>query len=529
MTFDNLDLHPKILEAIAAAGYSEPTEVQKAVIPVVKEGVDIRASAQTGTGKTAAFLLPAINHLVTSPSKGGKGPRVLILVPTRELAMQIETQAKKYTKFLPHVKSVSVVGGVPYHKQAPKLRRSLDILIATPGRLIDFIHQKKIEFPRLEMLILDEADRMLDMGFVKPVEDIASKTPSDRQTLMFSATMQGSVVKLSRTLLNNPKEIAIASQQITHENIEQKVHFVDDLHHKNRILDHILSQDEVTNAIVFTSTKRHAGQLVDDLRDKGFPTGALHGDMNQRQRTRTISELRNGSISILVATDVASRGIDVQAISHVINFDIPENAEDYVHRIGRTGRAGAKGIALTFVAGRDTYMMKQIEKFTGQQIESAVIPGLEPDPAKISSNGSPRKSRNHRADRTRSPRRSSNKPAFTRGDKKTGSSWGDKRSSSPRGEKSAGSSWGDKRSSSPRGEKSAGSSWGDKRSSSPRGEKKAGSSWGDNKPGSSRGNKKPGFSFGNKKSLSNARPSRNENQGFQTRKPAQNKSRRQGR
>jgi superfamily II DNA/RNA helicase len=491
MTFDNLDLHPKILEAIAAAGYSEPTEVQKAVIPVVKEGVDIRASAQTGTGKTAAFLLPAINHLVTSPSKGGKGPRVLILVPTRELAMQIETQAKKYTKYLPHVKAVSVVGGVPYHKQAPKLRRSLDILIATPGRLIDFIHQKKIEFPRLEMLILDEADRMLDMGFVKPVEDIASTTPPDRQTLMFSATMQGSVIKLSKKLLDNPKEIAIASQQVTHENIDQKVHFVDDLHHKNRILDHILGQDEVTNAIVFTSTKRHAGQLVDELRDKGYPTGALHGDMNQRQRTRTIAQLRNGSICILVATDVASRGIDVQEISHVINFDIPENAEDYVHRIGRTGRAGAKGIALTLVAGRDAYMMKQIEKYTGQQIDTEVIPGLEPDPTKISSNGPPRRSRNHRSNRTRSSR-GSNKPSFSRGDKKTGSSWGDKKPGSSRGKKKPGSSYSEKRSSSPRGEKKAVSS------------------------------------RGNKKSRSKARPTRNENQRFKPRKASQKKSRRQG-
>lgn len=475
MVFDNLDLHPKILEAVAAAGYSEPTEVQKAVIPMVKKGVDIRASAQTGTGKTAAFLLPAINHLVTSPSQGGKGPRVLILVPTRELAMQIETQAKKYTKYLPHVKAVSVVGGVPYHKQAPKLRRSLDILIATPGRLIDFIHQKKIEFPRLEILILDEADRMLDMGFVKPVEDIASKTPSDRQTLMFSATMQGSIIKLSKKLLTDPKEITITSQHEKHENIEQKVHFVDDLHHKNRILDHILSQDEVKNAIVFTSTKRHAGQLVDDLRDKGFPTGALHGDMNQRQRTRTIAQLRNGSICILVATDVASRGIDVQAISHVINFDIPENAEDYVHRIGRTGRAGAKGTALTLVAGRDAYMMKQIEKFTGQQIDSEVIPGLEPDPTKISSNAPPRRSRNNRSKRKTHSFRGSGKSISTRSDKKTNSSWGDK------------------------------------------------------KPGSSRSSKKPGSSWDDRKSRSKVRPSRNDNQGFKSKRTTQKKSRPQGR
>jgi superfamily II DNA/RNA helicase len=412
MSFDDLNLHPKLLEAIHAAGYSTPTEIQNTVIPKVSDGFDIRASAQTGTGKTAAFLLPAIHHLVTNPSNGGKGPRVLILVPTRELAMQIEAQAKKYTRFLPHIKAVSVVGGVPYHKQAPKLRRSLDILIATPGRLIDFIHQKKIEFPRLDMLILDEADRMLDMGFVKPVEDIAAKTPEDRQTLMFSATLRGSVIKLSEKLLQNPLEISIAHQHEKHENIEQKIHFVDDLHHKNKILDHILTQDDVENAIVFTSTKRHASQLVDELRDKGFPTGALHGDMNQRQRTRTIKQLRNGSICILVATDVASRGIDVQSISHVINFDLPENAEDYVHRIGRTGRAGAKGTALTFVAGRDAHMMQRIQKFTGQEIASEVIPGLEPSPRKSSSKDAPKRRR-----KSSGRKRSSKKPTFSKAKK----------------------------------------------------------------------------------------------------------------
>ncbi|MCB1106584.1 MAG: DEAD/DEAH box helicase [Chlamydiia bacterium] len=382
MSFDSLNLHPKILEAIRAAGYSIPTPIQQEVIPQVASGSDIRASAQTGTGKTAAFLLPTLNHLVINPGKGGRGPRALILVPTRELAMQIEVQTRKYCKYLPHLKAVCVVGGVPYHKQIHKIARPHDILIATPGRLIDFLDQKKIELSRVEMLILDEADRMLDMGFVKPVEKIAASTPPKRQTLMFSATMEGSVVKLSEKLLKEPKEITIHAKHSKNENIQQTIHHADDRAHKNRLLNHILSQDGVENAIVFTSTKRHAGQLVEDLRDKGFLTGALHGDMNQRQRTRTIAELRNGKINILVATDVASRGIDVQSISHVINFELPENAEDYVHRIGRTGRAGAKGTALTFVTSRDMHMMKRIEKFTGQTIGSEVILGLEPNPQK---------------------------------------------------------------------------------------------------------------------------------------------------
>lgn len=385
MSFDNLNLHPKILQAIHASGYSSPTPVQLEVIPQVATGSDIRASAQTGTGKTGAFLFPTLNHLARNPGKGGQGPRALILVPTRELAMQIEVQTRKYSRYLPHLKTVCVMGGVPYHKQVHKIARPHDILIATPGRLIDFLNQKKIELSRVELLILDEADRMLDMGFVKPVEQIASMTPNNRQVLMFSATLQGSVIKLSQKLLKNPKEIIIHAEHAKHENIQQTIHHADDRQHKNRLLDHILSRSEIENAIVFTSTKRHAGQLVEDLRDKGYPTGALHGDMNQRQRTRTIAQLRNGKINILVATDIASRGIDVQSISHVINFELPENVEDYVHRIGRTGRAGTKGTALTFVTSRDVHMMKRIEKYTGQAIESEIIPGLEPSPQKKAS------------------------------------------------------------------------------------------------------------------------------------------------
>ena len=388
--FDNLNLHPKILKAVTEAGYTEPTKIQLKAIPEIMNGVDLRASAQTGTGKTAAFLLPALNR-IASPAQGSgqggnqggnRGPRVLILVPTRELAMQIATQADKYSKYMNQVKSVCVVGGVPYHKQLPKLSRPHDILIATPGRLIDFIEQRKINFSRLEILILDEADRMLDMGFLEPVEQIVAETPQTRQTLLFSATLQGSVLKLSRRLMKDPKEIIIDADHAKHENITQKLHYVDDLSHKNRILDHILNSGDVGHAIVFTATKRHADQLVRELRDKDYDAGALHGDMNQRQRTRTIKQLKDGKINILVATDVAARGIDVLSITHVINFDLPNNAEDYVHRIGRTGRAGAMGTALSFAAGRDAHLVKAIEKFTGHKIDVTEIAGLEPRPKK---------------------------------------------------------------------------------------------------------------------------------------------------
>ena len=380
MSFDKLNLHPKILQAISKAKYPEPTKIQQKAIPKILSGFDLRASAQTGTGKTAAFLLPALNRLTTPSTLPGKGPRVLILAPTRELAMQISVQAEKYSEYLNRVKTVCIYGGAPYHAQMRKLSRPYDILIATPGRLIDYLNRRTISFSRLEMLILDEADRMLDMGFIEPVEQIVDATPESRQTLMFSATLQGPVLKLSEKLLNKPEEIVIHAKREQNKNITQKLYYADDLHHKNRLLDHFLNEEEVEHAIVFTATKRHADQLVDELYDKGFQAAALHGDMNQRQRTRTIAQLRSGRVKILVATDVAARGIDVQSITHVINFDLPNGVEDYVHRIGRTGRAGAKGTALSFAAGRDTALVKRIEAFTGQQIDVAEVPGLEPRP-----------------------------------------------------------------------------------------------------------------------------------------------------
>ena len=400
MSFDNFNLHPDILKAVEMAGYSEPTKIQLQAIPQILRGDDMRASAHTGTGKTAAFLLPALNRLTTPSKKPGKGARILILVPTRELAMQIATQAEKYSRCLQRVKTVCIVGGVPYHKQTHKLSRPHEVLIATPGRLIDFINQKKIDFSRLEMLVLDEADRMLDMGFVEPVEQIVSKTPADRQTLMFSATMEGAVIKLSKRLLNDPTEIVIHAKHKQQDNIVQTLHYADDLHHKNRLLDHILDQKDVINTIVFTSTKRHADKLVGELQDKGHQAAALHGDMRQRQRTRTIEQLRKGKINILVATDVAARGIDVQSITHVINFDLPRVIEDYVHRIGRTGRAGAKGTALSFAAGNDVMLVKRIEKFTGHQIDVAEIAGLEPRAKKRPSRSKGRP-RSHRGPQSR--------------------------------------------------------------------------------------------------------------------------------
>jgi superfamily II DNA/RNA helicase len=376
--FNALNLHPAILDAIRESGYTAPTPIQRQAIPKILSGVDLLASAQTGTGKTGAFLLPTLQRL-TIPSKvKGIGPRALILVPTRELAMQVANEAKKYSKFMSRMRTVCIYGGAPYPLQNRELSRPTEILVATPGRLIDHIERGRIDFSRLELLILDEADRMLDMGFIEPVEQIAAATPKNRQTLLFSATLKGEVLSLSKRLLNAPEEVSVAHHHAKHENIEQRLHYVDNLSHKHRLLDHLLNDPTITQVLVFTSTKLSADQLVDTLYDCGHQAAALHGDMNQGQRTRTISRLRRGDIRILIATDVAARGIDVQTISHVINFDLPNCAEDYVHRIGRTGRAGSKGLALSFAAGRDLPLVKRIEQFTGQKLEAHLISGLEP-------------------------------------------------------------------------------------------------------------------------------------------------------
>ena len=377
MSFEDLKLHPTILKSIAEAGYTAPTPIQEQAIPEAIAGHDLMASAQTGTGKTAAFILPALQKLTEPSPVHSRGPRILVLTPTRELANQVNEAAWKYGKGL-RVKTVCILGGMPYPLQNKLLSQPVDILVATPGRLIDHLERGRIDFSRLEMLVLDEADRMLDMGFIDDVEKIAAATPASRQTLLFSATLDGVVGNLAQRLLKQPKTIQIASQQAKHENIEQRLHYVDDLAHKNKLLQHIITDVEVKQAIVFTSTKRDADLLAEDLFAQGHASAALHGDMNQGARNRTLTRMKRGQIRVLVATDVAARGIDVSGISHVINFDLPKFAEDYVHRIGRTGRAGASGIAVSFASPKDGLHLKRIERFTGHNITPHVIPGLEP-------------------------------------------------------------------------------------------------------------------------------------------------------
>ncbi len=377
ITFASLGLNPTILKAVEEAGYTIPSPIQAQAIPEALAGHDLMASAQTGTGKTAAFILPALHRIAEPSAVRSKGPRVLVLTPTRELAQQVSEAATKYGKNM-RLKVVSVLGGMPYPLQNKLLSNPVDILVATPGRLIDHIERGRIDFSRLEMLVLDEADRMLDMGFIDDVERIAAATPATRQTLLFSATLDGVIGNLAKRLLKDPKRISIAATQARHENIEQRLMYVDDMAHKNRLLDHLLRDTEVNQAIVFTATKRDADSLSDSLSAQGHSVAALHGDMNQRERNRTLTNLRRGQVRVLVATDVAARGIDVAGISHVINFDLPKAAEDYVHRIGRTGRAGATGVAVSFASNRDAVNLHKIERYTGQSIVAHTIPGLEP-------------------------------------------------------------------------------------------------------------------------------------------------------
>lgn len=361
--FEDLIQEPLILQAIKDLGFTTPSAIQQEAIPEILEGKDIRASAQTGTGKTAAFMLPALCRLLKKSTT--RGPKILVLVPTRELAMQVATETAKLSRHLRHVTSVFICGGIPYGIQNQKLSRNFDILIATPGRLIECLQEKRIHLSNLEMLILDEADRMLDMGFIEPVEYIASTTPKSRQTLMFSATYDKKVLRLANSLLTNPIEITVKNKTASYDLIEQHIRKTNNLEQKYEFLNDILSDPNIQQAIIFSSTQIQTEEIADRLCDDGRKAAALHGGMNQQQRTRTINKLRKGDIQVLVATDVMARGIDIPDISHVINFDLPKSLDEYIHRIGRTGRAGAKGTAFSFASSRDYQMLREVKKFIG--------------------------------------------------------------------------------------------------------------------------------------------------------------------
>ena len=378
MSFSELGLDPLILKSVLSAGYENATPVQMQAIPAALGGGDLLVSSHTGSGKTAAFLLPSIQRLLTESTGKGMGPRVLVLTPTRELALQVEKAAMTYGKDMRRFRTACLVGGSPYGLQLKRLSQPVDVVVATPGRLIDHLERGKIDFSRLEVLVLDEADRMLDMGFVDDIKSIASRCPKERQTLLFSATLDGVVGNLARELTHDAQRIEIAAVPVQESKIEQRMLFADNMDHKNRLLDALLRGVDMTQAIVFASTKRSTEEISDLLSESGFASDALHGDMQQGQRNRALQRLREGRTKVLVATDVAARGIDVAGISHVINFDLPRQAEDYVHRIGRTGRAGRTGIAVSFAGMREVGLVRNIERYTGNRIEVHTLPGLEP-------------------------------------------------------------------------------------------------------------------------------------------------------
>jgi ATP-dependent RNA helicase RhlE len=379
MTFASLGLSEDIVRAVTEHGYTQPTPIQAQAIPVVLSGGDLLAGAQTGTGKTAGFTLPILQLLSQKPAanRGNGRPRCLILVPTRELAAQVEESVQTYGKYVP-LNSMVIFGGVNANPQIARLRKPLDILVATPGRLLDHLNQRNVDLSGVEILVLDEADRMLDMGFIRDIKKILAVLPKQRQNLLFSATFSDEIKALTDTLLNNPAMIEVARRNATAELIAQKVYLVD-REKKRDLLAHLIKEHNWFQVLVFTRTKHGANRLAERLVKSGIPSLAIHGNKSQAARTRALKEFKDGSLQVLVATDIAARGIDIIELPHVVNFELPHVPEDYVHRIGRTGRAGVEGEALSLVCVDEHKLLRDIERVIKRELPTQVVPGFEPD------------------------------------------------------------------------------------------------------------------------------------------------------
>ena len=381
MSFESLGLAEPLVKAVNELGYTSPTPIQSQAIPAVLGGGDLLAGAQTGTGKTAGFTLPILQRLHTFYAEhhnAKRAVRALILTPTRELAAQVEESVRAYSKYL-KLRSTVMFGGVSINPQIDALRRGVDIVVATPGRLLDHMQQKTIDLSNLDILVLDEADRMLDMGFIHDIKRVLAKLPPRRQNLLFSATFSDEIKALADSLLDSPALIEVARRNTTAESVAQKIHPVD-RDRKRELLTHLIREHNWFQVLVFTRTKHGANRLAEQLTKDGISAMAIHGNKSQSARTRALSEFKNSTLQVLVATDIAARGIDIDQLPHVVNFDLPNVPEDYVHRIGRTGRAGATGEAVSLVCVDEKQLLRDIERLIKREIPQEVIAGFEPDP-----------------------------------------------------------------------------------------------------------------------------------------------------
>lgn len=375
MSFSEMGLNQALQSAVARAGYTQPTPIQTRAIPALLAGKDVLAAAQTGTGKTAAFMLPILQRLAASPGRGPRKPRVLVLTPTRELAAQVAESARFYGRDLP-VATTTIFGGVGFNPQASAMRRGVDIVVATPGRLLDHVRQRTADLSAVEVLVLDEGDRMLDMGFIHDIRRLIEQLPAQRQSLLFSATFSNEIRKLARGLLRSPEEIDVAPRNAPATLVDQKVVFVPKSR-KRALLSWMIGSNNWRQVLVFTRTKHGANRLATQLGSDGLSAEALHGNKSQGARTRALAGFKSGKVRVLVATDIAARGIDIDTLPHVINFELPNVPEDYVHRIGRTGRAGSTGEALSLVCGEEKAYLRAIQRLLGRDIPSLAIDGFD--------------------------------------------------------------------------------------------------------------------------------------------------------
>ncbi|WP_300272934.1 DEAD/DEAH box helicase [Halomonas sp.] len=378
MTFSELGLRAELLRAVEAQGYTTPTPIQRKAIPAVLKGGDLLASAQTGTGKTAGFTLPMLQRLADGPRPGKRQVRALVLAPTRELAAQVGESVADYGRHLT-LKSHVIFGGVGQQPQVDAIRPGLDVLVATPGRLLDLQQQKHVDLSKVEILVLDEADRMLDMGFIHDIKKVLRLLPEQRQNLLFSATFSDEIQALAGKLLDRPEKIEVARRNTTAETVDQAIYRVD-REKKRELLAHLIQQHDWHQVLVFTRTKHGANRLAEQLSKQAIPAMAIHGNKSQSARTKALSAFKSGDLQVLVATDIAARGLDISELPHVVNFELPNVAEDYVHRIGRTGRAGSEGQAVSLVCVDEHGLLRGIERLIKRDLEKRIEPGFEPDP-----------------------------------------------------------------------------------------------------------------------------------------------------